>query len=536
MNYLLGIDNPHVTKIDELPQLYTNKLDEFNCLEKKPIIIKNILRQETCQSIINSAERLASKNLSNNKFINNLGWTSHRHNNYPTTDIPLVDLPVWKDLFNRFVINQIFPHLESYTNIDKSLFHIKDIFVVKYHYKRQNYLPIHKDGSEFSFNILLNSESEFEGGGTKFFTVNNNYELYKLNQGDMLIHSGKVKHSGNPITSGVRYIIVGFISLLRKNQLSLYSNKNLNQKTFLYDFTFKEIDNINLKSFSINTEKDDDILDYYEKEIDYLKKYNRKSCNLNISSLNLSNENMDVIEKLVYELYIFHMNRLDLIDNINDYTVEFWSNINILTPSAPKFLKLTHTDKCEDYHSKTDILYSPILSTVTYIDKTITPTLIMNTKAYSEFDSKRVGNIKFNLFNGFEMSFPNNLKHIAFNGNCYHNVLNLERPSENNLSQLDCIYEKYRISLCFNIFKKNKCYKIKPLYKHDELNISFAKNQFYFEIKEYFEKQELYLSNREMYEILTKIMSNDVDYKLIDKLNEMCDNHDLYDVYQFKCV
>ena len=36
-----------------------------------------------CQSIIDEAERIADE----------MGWTTNRHGNYPTTDIPIVELP-----------------------------------------------------------------------------------------------------------------------------------------------------------------------------------------------------------------------------------------------------------------------------------------------------------------------------------------------------------------------------------------------------------------------------------------------------------
>ena len=44
----------------------------------------------------------------------------------------------------------------------------------------------HVDGTPFAFNILLNSEREFEGGGTRFYTNDNDYELVELKQGDLV--------------------------------------------------------------------------------------------------------------------------------------------------------------------------------------------------------------------------------------------------------------------------------------------------------------------------------------------------------------
>jgi hypothetical protein len=35
-----------------------------------------------------------------------------------------------------------------------------------------------------------------------------------LNQGEALVHSGKISHSGNKITKGKRYLLVVFINIL----------------------------------------------------------------------------------------------------------------------------------------------------------------------------------------------------------------------------------------------------------------------------------------------------------------------------------
>ena len=61
-----------------------------------------------------------------------------------------------------------------------------------------------------SFNILLNNENDFEGGGTYF---SDNLQVAS-NQGDLVIHCGKIKHAGGKITKGTRYLLVCFIDVL----------------------------------------------------------------------------------------------------------------------------------------------------------------------------------------------------------------------------------------------------------------------------------------------------------------------------------
>jgi hypothetical protein len=35
----------------------------------------------------------------------------------------------------------------------------------------------------------------------------------KGEQGDLIIHSSRIKHSGLPITNGTRYLLVGFLDI-----------------------------------------------------------------------------------------------------------------------------------------------------------------------------------------------------------------------------------------------------------------------------------------------------------------------------------
>jgi predicted 2-oxoglutarate/Fe(II)-dependent dioxygenase YbiX len=83
------------------------------------------------------------------------------------------------------------------------------MFIVKYHQDFQSELEIHKDDSFVTFNILLSDKNDFEGGGTFFYDG----IISNINQGDMIVHSGKIKHSGLAITKGTRYVLVAFISV-----------------------------------------------------------------------------------------------------------------------------------------------------------------------------------------------------------------------------------------------------------------------------------------------------------------------------------
>ena len=92
---------------------------------------------------------------------------------------------------------------------DPHALRVADGFVVKYDAEAgQKELKPHRDGSVLSFNIALNPASDFEGGGTWFNSLDNSI---KLEQGEIVSHASGILHGGHGITSGKRYILVGFV-------------------------------------------------------------------------------------------------------------------------------------------------------------------------------------------------------------------------------------------------------------------------------------------------------------------------------------
>lgn len=192
------IDNSN-NKIDTLDVFYNRFIQRFN--------YNKLFSKNVCEWIIFESEEYAKKNG---------GWMTRRHENYPTTDIPIEKI---KNIFNfvLFSFSDIFDKIKkSYCFTEEVSFNIKDLFVVKYNEEIQNKLDLHHDGSFLSINILLSDPKDFEGGGTYF---NDGLTVF-LEQGDLLVHSGKVKHSGLPVTKGTRYIMVAFVVIdVRLNKL-----------------------------------------------------------------------------------------------------------------------------------------------------------------------------------------------------------------------------------------------------------------------------------------------------------------------------
>ena len=159
-----------------------------------------IFTPDMCRFIINECEKYA---------VNNGGWTTKRHKNYPTTDLPVEKITNIFGLVLETMNTVIKKIKKSYGLNDNMTINIQDLFVVKYKDNDQNHLDMHHDGSFLSFNILLSDTQEFEGGGTYFDDGLTGH----LEQGDILIHSSRIKHAGLPITKGTRYLLVGFLNI-----------------------------------------------------------------------------------------------------------------------------------------------------------------------------------------------------------------------------------------------------------------------------------------------------------------------------------
>lgn len=163
-------------------------------------IIEKIFQTEICNWIINESEKYAE---------NNGGWMKNRHPLYPTNDLPIEKIGNISSFILHSFENIIEKIKKYYCLNETHLFEIDDLFIVKYDINLQTSLEEHTDQSDLTVNILLNNSNDFEGGGTQF----DDDIIIKLNQGDMLIHSGNVKHSGLPITKGKRYLLVLFLKI-----------------------------------------------------------------------------------------------------------------------------------------------------------------------------------------------------------------------------------------------------------------------------------------------------------------------------------
>lgn len=165
---------------------------------------KPIFNQDECQYMIHEAEYIASQR----------DWTRNRHGNFPTTDLPLIELPYTLEFLKIALIERLYPLLTQQFGIylpDASKLRVVDGFIVKYDANGgQTELKPHRDGSVLSFNIALNPSYEYTGGGTWFHSLN---KAITIEQGHVVSHASGLLHGGHGITSGKRYILVAFVIL-----------------------------------------------------------------------------------------------------------------------------------------------------------------------------------------------------------------------------------------------------------------------------------------------------------------------------------
>lgn len=170
-----------------------------------PHLVEKLWSTKTCDWLLCEAK----------KVVKVKGWTSQRHQKYPTTDIPAHDVPAVYPWVRRSFKETVFPKMAGLFRLDARALRLRDVFFVKYAAmdSAQRGLEFHRDGSLMSCNVLLNDSTEFKGGGTTFRESSRGPCVVSGGKGDFLMHTGQLLHGGQDVTWGVRYILVAFIDV-----------------------------------------------------------------------------------------------------------------------------------------------------------------------------------------------------------------------------------------------------------------------------------------------------------------------------------
>jgi len=172
--------------------------------------------------------------------------------------------------------------------------------------------------------------------------------------------------------------------------------------------------------------------------------------------LNTNVSKYSIIEKFIYEIAMFHFNRMNIEFDENKY-IEFWfKNSSSIDDNSFHF-------DCDEYDraiNKPKKLIIPLLSCVIYFDNSEIPTLITNIDR--ETHKKKTYSGK----NTLSLSYPKFMKHITFDGgNNLHGITNF---FENN--------NEKRYILAINLWDRKPLYL--PYFDHlSHINMLFYCNE-----------------------------------------------------------
>lgn len=206
------------------------ELHPNNSYSTRRVFHAPLFRDTECQTIVAMTDRVAALNIEHAQngtapaeLLQEpaLGWHKTRDFEYPTTDLHSILDPFTKEersYLEGLLDRRLAPIVSRIYGIPARALRVNDLFFVRYDaYKNGKvHLRNHVDGSDISFNILLNND--FTEGGTRFYqrTLDESMQAFGLSQptaGSVLLHTSRINHEGNTVTSGTRRIIVGFFAV-----------------------------------------------------------------------------------------------------------------------------------------------------------------------------------------------------------------------------------------------------------------------------------------------------------------------------------
>mmetsp|Transcript_2292 Transcript_2292/g.4917 ORF Transcript_2292/g.4917 Transcript_2292/m.4917 type:complete len:548 (-) Transcript_2292:62-1705(-) len=201
-------------KLNEYRIKAPGKLPDFHDeLGEAPVFVTNsetpLFSEEECKDVVAMAEKYFSSKDEPAKLPSG---------QYYIEGFWIKDVPAVKEWFVEKCRSRMFPLLKKkfpdfVDNIEDLV--VDNAYLFKYKPEPGLRTEIHTDGGCLSFTFALNSKSEYEGGGTWMEGLTSDEDpdmgqVIEMDIGHCTIRPGGVRHCGNPLKSGTRYIIGGF--------------------------------------------------------------------------------------------------------------------------------------------------------------------------------------------------------------------------------------------------------------------------------------------------------------------------------------
>ena len=138
------------------------------------------------------------------------GLPSTRSGKYQIGKAFVKEMPSVLKWFNQALSTTLYPTLSNlFPELlpDPSTLRAHSVIIVKYNESLAQ-TDIHVDDALFAFTVALSDPSSYEGGGTHFEHLG---RVIDMGRGHVTFRPGAVRHAGHAVTSGVRYVLGGFI-------------------------------------------------------------------------------------------------------------------------------------------------------------------------------------------------------------------------------------------------------------------------------------------------------------------------------------
>jgi len=248
----------------------------------------------------------------------------------------------------------------------------------------------------------------------KSFAVNNDNNIYS----DKVIHH----FPGGPgVYQHKIYSMYKFLNNLKDSTI----HNNMDKTTVCIDNSGELIEG-NINTWNLNNK----LCDSNEKLIDQMN-YSIRATDKNPTYLlDLAKNNYTFVEKYVYDIAMFHFERLN-IHNIEEHYIEFWFRFQCDN-------HILHVD-CDEAKRVHGIFEYPILASVTYLNDFLNnPTII------TKVDIDMYNDDKIEDQTELVLSLPKRNKHITFDGKYFHGTTKLS----------DMQYTTPRYLLAINLWSK----------------------------------------------------------------------------------